>query len=212
MRKSRAITFLEETSKQIANGTDLLVKKTSDYQTVKKYLTNRLANIKLTAEQQRQLDRYQFIYNQIMCGKYTESEVIKMTMELFGIEYRQACYDLKDTRDLFSTTLQINRLFELKVELESARRVRTKCEEIQDFKGAEMARKNIVAILSLLPQEEEAAGDLFEGHTIEPVFDPSLIGAPKISKEQVIDLLGQIAKKRGKEFNMNIEDIPFEKA
>jgi hypothetical protein len=109
---------------------------------------------------------------------------------------------------LFSTVLPIDKLFELKVELESCRTLKRKCIAAGDIDTANKIEKNIITILNMVEQAEPAPTELFEGHIIEPMFNPSLIGAPEITKDVFNDLMHRIAEKRGKKFDTT--DIPFE--
>jgi hypothetical protein len=199
--------ILKEKAEQIAAGTAIIVQRTNDLQVIKKYMTNRLSDLRLTASQKEKMKRYQFIYSELMGGKYGEPEIVSMLVSMYNIEERSAYYDIKDTRELFSEVIQIDKLFELKVELESCREMKRKCIKIGDIDTANKVQKNINSILSMIEHVEPVNAELFEGHVIEPVFDPSLIGAPSISKEALNDLMHRIAEKRGKKFDAT--DIPF---
>jgi hypothetical protein len=204
----KLITVLKDTANQVETTAALLVQKTSDWQTIKRYMTSRTSDIKLTDVQKEKMKRYQFIYNQIISNKYTESEVINTVVKLYDIEQRQAYEDLDDTRELFTTLLNINKAFELKVELESAKSLKRLCVAKGDLPSAAKFSKNIIQILALINQEETMPEGVFEGHAIEAVFDPKLIGAPEISEEQMKALLQKINLKRNKQ--ISIEDIGFE--
>jgi hypothetical protein len=159
---------------QISQATELLLSKTRDWNVVKQYMCNRVEEVQLTEEQQRKLERYQFIYNQLISNRYTEQQVVTQCKRFYGLSISQAYEDLKGARDLFACVVHVNKRFELQSELQSAKQLKLKCIELGDMKTAAAFQKNIIAILSLLPDVEENPAELFEGITIEPVFNPSL--------------------------------------
>ena len=203
------INVLKEKAEDIAKGTALIVDSIKDWQMIKSYMSNRIADIKLTPIQQEKLNRYQYIYNQLVSRKYSQTEIINQIITLYGADQTQAYEDLRCTKELFNTVININKRFELQIELEGARALLRKCEKIDDFKNAAAIGKNIVAIIKELQEPEEVNTNLFEGHIIEAVFNPKLIGAPDISDDDYNKLLKEIEAKRGKK-KTNIEDVNFE--
>jgi hypothetical protein len=203
MKKS-LVNLYVESADQLKRATDLLVQKTSDWQTIKNFLTNRFEDLVLTKQQQEKLDRYQFIYNQLSSGKYTESDVVQMLMKHFDIKMVQAYEDLKSTKEIYSSSvIQINKRFELKMELESARDMKRKCTSTGQLKTAAIIQKNIIALLSMFPDEEENPGQDFEGHTFEVVFNPELLG-PGASKVNMQEVLKAINEKRKTPINIDM--------
>ncbi len=209
MRKNEPVSsLLIKRAEQIKNATELLIAKTNDWQIIKQFLCNRLNEVELTEMQQKKLERYQFVYNQLVSGKYTEQDVITMLMKSFGIKINQAYEDMNCARELFTSVININKRFELQIELQSAKDMKRKCIEIGDFKTAGAIQKNIVAIMAMLPDEEENPAELFEGHEIEAVFDPKLLGAPDVNMKEV---LAAINAKRKVAINTDLfENIPYE--
>lgn len=197
---------LQRTADQVSAGAELLMAKTRDWQVIKAYLSNRLNDIVLTPTQQEKLKRYQYIYDQLVSGRYGEQEVINQVKKFFSIELTQAYEDLKCTREIFTTLLNINKRFEQKMELESARKMKRKCEELNDFKAAAQIQKNIVLLLKDLPDDVEDT-QIFEGHTFEVTFDPSLLGAPAVDMKE---LLNSINEKRSKKINIDMfEELSY---
>ncbi len=198
-------------AQQVRNAAEILIDKTRDWQVIKQYMCNRVKEIKLTATQEKKKERYQYIYNQLVSGKYSDHEVITQVMKFFSIEQSQAYEDMNCSKEIYNSVININKIFELKLELQLARDYKRKCIEVGDFKSAAIFQKNIVEICKLLPYIEENPGELFEGHVIEAVFDPSLLGAPAISKKDMEDLLKRINEKRNKkiDFQKFIQDLPF---
>ena len=199
---------LQIKSEQIRSGAQLLMTRTSDWQIIKQFLCNRLDNISLTPEQQKKLERYQFIYNQLVSGKYTKQEVITQLQKLYKLRLTQIYDDINCTQEIFSTVININKLFEVQLELGSARDMKRKCLEAFDFKTAAMIQKNIIAILAALPDEESNPGEDFEGHIFEPVFDPRLLGAPDIDMNELLTAIN--AKRKVKIKTDMFQDIPFD--
>jgi len=107
-------TALVKKADQIRNATDILVSKTRDWQLIKQYLCGRLADMQLTAEQEEKLKRYQFIYNQLVSGKYTEQDVINQVVRIYNVGLPQAYEDKNATQEIFCSVLSINKRFEQK--------------------------------------------------------------------------------------------------
>lgn len=198
--------LLQEKAEQVTIATEVIVAKTSDWQVIQSFLSNKTKIDKLTPTQQKKLERYQYIYNQLASFKYTETEVVNQVTHLYNIEYVQAYEDLNCTREIFSTVLNINKAFELKMLLEAAKKAIIKCDSVQDFKTSALYQKNMIVLLNLL-QDAEPNQALFEGHTIEADFNPSLLGGPKIKKDDMLDLMNRINVKRGKK--ISIDDAIF---
>lgn len=199
---------LLEKAKQIEQGVSIIAAKYTDWQMIKKYLTNRLEKNELSESQQKLMKQIQFAHNELMSCKYTEREIVSLLQKTYEISDTTAYRIITQTKEIFSEVLSINKAFELKVELESARTMKRKCEEVQDFKTAALIQKNIVEILKQIEIIENIPGDMFEGHEIIPDMDPSLIGAKPIPKEEMTALLKRISIKRGRKFD--VEDIDFE--
>jgi len=67
-------------------------------------------------------------------------------------------------------------------------------------------KKNRVLLLSLLPDKEDSSSELFEGHSIEAVFDPTLLGAPAVDMQEVLKAVNE---KRDKKINI-FDHLSFE--
>ena len=178
---------------------------------IKQYMQNRLKNVPLSADQQKKIERYQYIYNQLASGRYTEQDVLSQVVKFHGVKYSQACEDLRATQELFTTVLKIDKLFEIKLELQAARSMRSKCAEIHNFVAAAAIQKNIVLLLKELKDAEPPSGELFEGITIEATYDPGLLGVPKITEKDLRDLMRDINANRAKKIKLDIiENVDFE--
>ena len=184
------LLLLRKKSEQVRNAANILTDQTNDWQLIKAYLSNRIGDFELSAIQQQKLERYQFIYNQLVGGRYTKQEIINQAMKLQdGISLRHAYLDFNNAQEIFSSVINIKKQFELTIELESARNLKRKCEEMQDFKTAAAIQKNIIAIISMLPDEEEDQTAAFEGIEMTVTFDPRLLGAPPVNMKEVLDAI-----------------------
>lgn len=208
---ARVKEALTKKVQQIEYSTKILIERNTDWQKIKAFLTDRLNEVQLTKKQEEKLERYQFVYNQLMSGKYTEQEVIDSLCnpKLYNIKQWQAYDDIRCTKELFSTVFVLKKQFELQSEIKIAKAARAQCLAIHDFKNAASFGKVIQSLIALLPDEDDEQSDIFVGHTIEPVFDPSLIGAPPLDMEELKGLLKQINEKHHTRINLDfIEELP----
>lgn len=198
--------MLAEKAEQVARSAELIMAKTRDWQMVKEYMCNRLDEIELTPTQQDKLKRYQFIYNQLVSGKYTDNDIVAMSAKMHGTKRVQAYEDLAATRELFNSVINLNKNFELSLALEITKNYMRKCEEAGDFKALQKFNKDKIEIIKQLQDIEDNRGELFEGHVFEMTFDPALLGAPEITKENMKDLLSSINAKRDKKIKIDMFD------
>lgn len=199
---------LVKRAEQVQKSAELLMAKTCDWQVIKQYLSNRLEEIELSPEQQKKLERYQYIYNQLVSGKYTDQEVVNQVTKIYSVKISQAYEDISCTREIFNAVININKQFELKLQLQINRNMLRKAEELSDLKAYAQLEKNRALLLKQLPEVEDNPAELFEGHTIEAVFDPRLLGAPDIDMKEVLKAVNE---KRGKKINIDMfDDLPYE--
>lgn len=206
-KSDSAIRILKNTAENIAKGAALISDNIKDWQIIKSFMINRVNGMTLTEKQQKKLDRYQFIYNQLVSSRYSEQEVMNSVMTIYKVDQSQAYNDIRCTKELFNHVVNLNKRFEINVELQSARALKEKCVKVGDMKNAAAIGKNIANLLKLIPDIEEVNTELFEGHTIEASGDPKLLGAPDITEDRYNELLKKIEIKRGKK---KIEDINYE--
>jgi len=66
------------------------------------------------------MERYQFIYNQLVSGKYSDADVINQltNKKFYGLSLRQAYDDMKAAKSLFSSFIKINKRYELHLALQ----------------------------------------------------------------------------------------------
>jgi hypothetical protein len=198
---------LEQTAMQIATSAELMAQEINDWQTIQNYISRRIAGITLNAQQQRKLERYQFIYNQLVSGKYKEQEVVEMVQESWRISYPQALKDLRDAKELFTTTINVNKLFEIKAQLERNLIQLQKADESGDTKGYAQLEKNRQKLIAMLPDDESSLADEFIPRTNVFQYDPSLIGVKVDSDEDVWQLIKDLKAKYGGSFTVNGKDV-----
>lgn len=202
--------MLAEKAEQVAISAEIIMAQTRDWQMVKEYMCNRLEEEYLTETQKEKMKRYQFIYNQLVSGKYTDSDIVSMSAKIFDTKKTQSYEDLAATRELFNSVINVNKAFELHLALEITKNYMRKCEEMSDLKQLQKFNKDKIEIIKQLQDIEDNRGELFEGHVFEMTFDPTLLGAPEITKENMTALLKSINEKRDKKINLSIiEDLEF---
>ena len=186
--------LLQQKAEQVRSGAQILIDKTRDWQLIKEFMSNRHSEIMLTADQEKKLARYKFIYDQQSSGKYTKANILSQLEKLFSISMQQAYEDIRCSNELFTSIMHFNKEFELNNEIEIAKNARAKCLEIFDFKSAAAFGKLIRELIALKPDEEDHPGLDFEGHTLLAVFDPELLGAPKINMMEVLKAINEKRK------------------
>ena len=187
----------------IENAAAYLMEQTRDWQLIREFLCNRAEEISLTKKQQEKLERYQFIYNQQVSGRYTTAQIVNMVMRQFdGVKQRQAYDDIRATHEIFTSVININKLFELSILIEQTKQMIADCRKDGDQKTAAAHVRNLKDLLAMLPDKEENPADAFEGHIIEPVFDPRLIGAPDIDLKEVLKAINE-----KRDVKLNLEQI-----
>ncbi|HRN79978.1 MAG TPA: hypothetical protein PKY29_04465 [Ferruginibacter sp.] len=197
-----------KTAEQVKNSAEILLSSTTDWQIIKQYLTSKKHEVRLSEDQFKKLERYQFIYNQLVSGEYSDTEVVNMVQKTYGIEHYQSYDDLKHTKELFNTIININKVWEIKMQLEVNRAMQAKARDMADLKAYAMLEKNRIQLIALIPDIEEESGEMFQGHHIQPVFDPSLIGAEEVDMGE---LLKEINQKHNKKIKTELfTDIPHE--
>lgn len=188
-------------AEEVLKAAEFATQEISDWQMIKQYITNRTTDIKLTERQQHKLDRYQFVYNQLVSGKHSEYEVATMLHKVHGVSLPQAYHDITCSKELFSTIFNINKIFEINLQLQINRKLQQKAEEMGDLKTVALFEKNRALLLKLLPEEESNPAEHFQGHTIEITFDPTLLGAPPVNMAELLKLINE---KRGTKINVDM--------
>ena len=193
---------------QIMRSAELLAQEINDWQTIQSYVTKRVHEIELSPLQQKKLDRYQFIYNQLVTGKYTDTDVCEMLKDAYNIELTQALKDLRDSKELFNTAFNVKKQFEIKLQLEINRMMLEKANLSGDLRSYAALEKNRANLIKMLPEEEQSVED-FRGHENIIVFDPAALGYDPLNEKELLLLYRDLKKKYGGEINipgLNIEE------
>lgn len=209
MRES-VTNALVKKSEQLQATAELLLENTRDWQVIQQYLCNRLEEGILTKEQQKKLERYQYIYNQMVSGKYTDPEILNQVCKMYCIKKNQAYHDMNATREIFSTVVNLNKRFELSLQLQINRNMMRKAEELGDMRAVAQLEKNRALLLRLIPDEDETPAEMFEGHEIEAVFDPKLLGIPDVDIKAALEAINE--KRKVKIKTELFTYIPFEES
>lgn len=192
---------LQRRAEEINAQAEFIMAKTHDWQVIKQYMSNRTNDLALTDEQQKKLERYQFIYNELVSGKSTDQQVVMQVKNFFKVSQSQAYEDMNASKEVFSSVVSLNRLFEINLALQLNKKYMAKAEEMSDMKALAAFEKNRKDLLKLLAEANENPAEFFEGHTYEMVFDPKLLGAPKVDMKE---LLAAINAKRAKPINLDM--------
>lgn len=205
--KTDVLTALQKKAEAVEAQAEFIMAKTRDWQVIKQYMSNRINEIVLTPEQQKKMERYQYIYNELVAGKSTNQQIVQQVKNFFKIELTQAYEDMNAAREVFTSVINVNKQFELNLALELNTKYKNKAEAMGDLKALAAFEKNREKLIALLPDEEEKPID-FQGHIYELTFDPILLGAPKINMKE---LLAEINAKRKKPIKIDMfEELEYE--
>ena len=200
---------LHRKSAQISASAELAAAAISDWQIIQDHLTQRIRDIVLTEAQEKKLQRYQFIYNQSVSGKYNEREVCEMVKGLEGVaSIAQALAEMRDAKELFTTAYKLDKHFELKMSLEMNLTMMARAKAKGDERAYAQLEKNRAKLISMIPDDEKALGEEFLPHTNNIMFNPVLIGGTVIPEDELTKLEQDLKTQHGG--NPTIETIPFE--
>ena len=133
---------LTRRAEEVNRQAEFILAKTRDWQVIKQYMSNRIADIELTPEQQKKMERYQFVYNELVGGKSTDQQVANQVKNFYKVSISQAYEDINASKEIFSTVISINKQFELNLALQLNTKYKAKAEEIGDMKALAMFEKN----------------------------------------------------------------------
>lgn len=195
---------LQKQALELEARIDYITEQTNDFQTIRAYMNNRLDQIKLTPGQNEKLRRWQYIYDQLSTGKYSDDDIRSQLVVHFHIEDQLARSDIRQAQELFSTTIAINKKFRIIMDLKLLDKMQRKASTNNDLDAYAKLQKTKNELYKMLPDEEEMPGDYFQPRTNIFEFNPSLLGVNPIPEEKVKALLEQLKNEYG------IEDIDFE--
>lgn len=118
--------------------------------------------LKLTADEQSALDRWDFIDNLFRTHgpAYTQAEIKTMTMEKFEISASQFYYDVKNTHAFFGSLHSQDKNYMRAIQVEYYKRIRTLAENFCDLETAIKASQAIDKLLGLYKSDIEG-GEIF---------------------------------------------------
>lgn len=172
-----------------------MAEQTNDWMMIRDYMNNRLGEMRLSDQQKTKLRRYQFAYDQLSSGRYTELEVISQLQEHFGVAEVTAISDLKCSKEIYSTTLAINKRFEIKMQIELLKIEQQKARDVGNLDASAKLAKCIAEFLKMVPDEMPDKDDAFTPHQNALTFNPAILGIPAIDKTEMNDLLKTLANK-----------------
>jgi hypothetical protein len=202
--------MLETQKEKLLRQATWMAEQTNDWMMIRDYMNNRLGELKLTEPQKQKLRRYQFAYDQISSGKYTEMEVIAQMVEHFKIAEATAIADLKCSKEIYSTTLAIDKRFEIKMQIELLKIEQQKARDVGNLDASAKLAKCIAEFLKMVPDEMPDKDDAFTPHQNVLTFNPAILGIPAIDKSEMNELLKTLANKYN--FKLDTSFIEIEDA
>jgi hypothetical protein len=202
---SSTINKLEQKALEISAQVDWMAEQVNDFQMIRQYMTNRVNEFTLSPMQEFKLKRYQFIYDQLSSGKYSDKEVREMTMKMFNIAENQAMSDMKTSQELFSTTLSVNKKFKILLQIQHLEKMQRKARDNNKLDEYSKLQRVMNELLRMLPDEIETPTDNFEPRKNVIMYDPSILGVQKVPDAEIKDLLAKISRELGH----NAIDVDF---
>lgn len=187
-------TFLAVNKETLIRQANWMAEQTNDWMMIRDYMNNRLADMKLSANQQAKLRRYQFAYDQLSSGKYTESEVISQLQTHFQVNESTARQDIRHSREIYTTTLAIDKHFEIKMQLDLLKIEQQKARDSGNLEAYAKLTKCITELLKMAPEPVEQ-DDAFKPHHNSFDFNPAILGIPAIDKTELKELLAVLKAK-----------------
>lgn len=176
---------------------DTASEQVNDLHAVRSFMMRRIAEHELSPTQQKKIEIYEFIYNQLIGRKWSELELIELIKSKYKCPSRPMAVSLlNDTKELFTTVLAVNKQWELKQQVEACKAMMRKAELTGDFKAYAALEKNFYKMLELV-EEVEVAQDDFVGHTMVITADPSVIGVKAADPAEVKLLMAELKEKFG---------------
>lgn len=191
--KTDVTTHLMKKSAAISQGAELLASSINDWQMIRQFLTNRVAELELTPTQREKLQRYNFIYDQLASGNYIDAQVVHLVAEKYGVTTRQAYEDIICSKEVYTHVLNFNKAFEIRLQLNLNRKLLTRAMDAGRFDEYAMLERNRVRLIALLPDIEEGS-NWFEPHENVIEFNPELIGAPAVDTDEVLKYIEEKRK------------------
>lgn len=195
---------LQKQALELEARIDYITEQTNDYQTIRAYMNNRFDQIKLTPGQTEKLRRWQYIYDQMSTGKYSDDDIRSQLEVHFSVDTQTARNDIRHAQELFSTTLSINKKFRIIMDLKLLDKMQRKAALDNQLDAYARLQKTKNELYKMLPDEEEMPGDYFQPRTNIFEFNPALLGVNPIDPSKLKALIEQLKS------DLQITDIDFE--
>lgn len=172
-----------------------MAEQTDDWMMIRDYMNNRLAGVQLNERQKEKQRRYQYAYNQLCSGKYTESEVIEQITEHFNVADSTAIQDIKCSREIYNTTLAIDKRFEIKMQIEFLKIEQQKARETGNMDAYAKLAKCVAEFIKMSPDDNLDKEEYFQPRQNIMQFNPAILGIPAINTRELSDLLQTLKSK-----------------
>lgn len=196
--------FLTTTKAELIRRAEWIAEQTNDYQTIKAYMQARIREVDMTEAQKEKLRRWQFVYDQSATGNYSEAQIRLQLQEHFKVNQNTSYVDMRQAKELMSTTLNINKIFKIQLDIELLDIMKQKAKSTNNLDAYAKLQKAQNELYKMLPDDDHSAGDDFIPHANIIEFNPALLGVERIPDDQMKKLLDQI------KHEFNITDIEFD--
>jgi hypothetical protein len=162
-----------------------------------------LNEVKLTEDQQTKLKRWQFIYDQLSSGRYNETDVRNQLLKTFPISEYTAFKDMMEAKEVFSTTLNLNKKFKMMTDIQLLDMMKLKASDANKLDEYAKLQRVQNELYKMIPDEETNPTEDFTPRQNLVQYNPSLLGIPAMPDEQINELLNQLKRE------FNIVDIEY---
>ncbi len=204
------MSFLKKNIDNISERAEKYSKHVNDYNAISRFMNSRIAEVKLTDIQQKMLERYQLVYNQLVSGKYNEKSIRTQLVEMYSISEVQAYKDIQNTKELFGTNINIEKQFLIRMDLERLDISIRKCIETNNTEAHAKLQAVRTNLIKLLPEKQERLVDDFQVPMVIAQFDPALMGVPNVTTPELEELLLRLKKDYGHNEDLGFIDIEHE--
>lgn len=191
------MNFIQENKLELVARMEWMAEQTNDLQTIRAYMNNRFANIQLNDNQELKLRRWQFVYDQMSSGKYTQQEIRNQLELHFKIDRSTSLADLRTAQELFSTTLNINKLFKIQMDIQLLDTMQLKAREANKLDEYAKLQKAKNELYKMLPDEVDNPTDNFEARQNIFEYNPELLGMKPVSSDKMKALIEQLKHDHG---------------
>jgi hypothetical protein len=203
------MNFIEKKRFEVEERAEKFSQHTNNILAIKKFMESRFEEIKLNSTQKEMMLRYQYYYNQMSTGKYNDRALISQIISHFNVSKSQAEIDVRISKELYGTTFQINKQFQIANDLAILNTCREKAIATGQLDVAAKLLKVKAEFLKMVPDEKDNNDD-YSPATIITMFNPALIGVEPLDKSKVTELMATLKKEYGYDGNLDfIESIDF---